>query len=512
MSTPTAPPRTPVDNTDVKLLLVGFIIIVVIFHTGLALMGHGLFRDIHLGTALHYAQTKIDLADTQIVGFNATGTPTIQELPVWQMVAGGTFKVLGTRWWGWANLVALALFLHCLFPLFKLARIYLDERSAYWTLIFFLTQPLVFTYAGEAATDGFCISIAIWFLYCATKLIRETNWQWLALAIFFGSLTALSKLPYFMTMGLAVFFLLLIENGFCVRRIVLLGMVGLAAGLCFLAWTHYTDAAQADAVFPFVDLRVKKGTTMMMWYFGDLKYRLQAGNWIRGGWRVLSSMFGSFVLIGLVIIAWGHRQGNPIARLLYWSGLITTLVFCHLILHHWHYYLMLAPASAILCAEGWRLIELRLMATQQERFRSILPAILLLFALIQGLMGMKILTTDNYPAQMAEIIRKNTSETDKLVMVGGGWGGEEFIRSGRSGLTAWNASIFDNPVNTAKLKSLGFNKLVMISESPFQNAIEVITPGKANTPRTWWRDLATVQVEGWPSIFQSDEIVIKNIP
>lgn len=505
-------PRPPA-NVDVKCLLAAFLALVVAFHLGLALKGQGLFRDIHLGTALHYAQTKIDLKDTQIVGFNATGTPTIQELPVWQMVTGGLFKIFGTHWWGWANLVSLVLFLHCLFPLFKLARMYLDERTTYWTLIFFLAQPLVFTFAGEAATDGFCISVAIWFLFCAVKLVREPGWQWLVLAVIFGSLTAVSKLPFFMAMGLTAFFLLLLENGISVKRIGLLGAVGLISGVVFLAWTHYTDAAQAGALFPYVDLRVKKGTTMMFWYFGDLKYRLQAGNWIRGGWRVLNALFGSFVLVGLAVAAWRNRPGHPVARLLCWMVLATTLVFCHLVLQHWHYYLMLAPAVAMLCAEGWALVESKFADIRCGiPPLSVLAAGLLLLSLGQGLMAMKVLTIDKYPGRMADIIRQYTTEADKLVIVGGGWGGEEFLRSGRSGLSAWDAHIFDAPADLAQLKSLGYNKLVMISESPFQNAIEVVTPGQAGKPRTWWRDQITAPVEKWPTLFQSDEIVIKEIP
>jgi hypothetical protein len=503
----------PAANTDVKYLVLIFLALVVAFHLGLAAKGHGLFRDIHLGTALHYAQTKIDLKDTQIAGFNATGTPTIQELPVWQMVAGGLFKVFGTRWWGWANLVSLVLFLHCLFPLFKLARMYLDERTAYWTLIFFLAQPLAFTFAGEAATDGFCISVAIWFLYCAVKLVREPGWQWLTLAVIFGGLTAVSKLPFFMAMGLTAFLLLLVENGFNFKKVGLLGSVGLISGLVFLAWTHYTDAAQAGALFPYVDLRVKKGTPMMFWYFGDLKYRLQAGNWIRGGWRILNALFGSFVLVGLAVVAWRNRSGHPVARLLAWMVLFTTLVFCHLVLQHWHYYLMLAPAVAMLCAEGWVLIEVKFAAARRGVLSlSALAAGLLLLSLGQGLMAMKILTIDKYPGRMADVIRQHTTETDKLVIVGGGWGGEEFLRSGRSGLSAWDAHIFDAPADLVKLKSLGYDKLVMISESPLQNAIEVVTPGQAGKPRIWWRDLITPQVENWPTLFQSDEILIKGIP
>ena len=306
---------TKPSNADLKAILCVLIALLLAFHVGSALHGHGQFRDIHLGTALHYAQTRISLADTVIVGFNATGTPTIQEFPVWQMVAGLAFKLLGP-WWGWANLVSLGLFLPCLFPLFQIARLYLDERRAWWVLIFFLAEPLVFINAGKAATDGFSLALAVWFLYCGVKLVREPGFKWLVPACACGSLVAVSKLPFFMAAGLALFFLVLWQHGFGFKRLFFLAMAGGVAGVVFLLWTHYTDARQADAVFPFVDLRVGNGTTMMFWYFGDWHYRLSAGNWIKGGWRSLTALLGSFVLAGLVALALADKKGNPVARCL----------------------------------------------------------------------------------------------------------------------------------------------------------------------------------------------------
>ena len=349
---------TKPSNGDLKTALCALIALLLVFHVGSALRGRGQFRDIHLGTALHYAQTKISLADTIIVGFNATGTPTIQEFPIWQMVAGLVFKLFGP-WWGWANLVSLALFLPCLFPLFQVARLYLDERRAWWVLIFFLAEPLVFLHAGMASTDGFSLASAVWFLYCGVKLVREPGLKWLVPACVCGSLAAVSKLPFFMATGLALFFLVLWQSGFDFKRLGFLAGAGGVAGVVFLLWTHYTDARQANALFPFVDLRVAKGTTMMFWYFGDWHFRLSAGKWIKGGWRILTGLLGSFALVGLVVLALANKKSNPAARCLLAGALLTTLVFSHLVLVHWHYYLMFAPAVSLLCAEGLAVLEMR---------------------------------------------------------------------------------------------------------------------------------------------------------
>jgi hypothetical protein len=501
---------TKPSNADLKAILCALIALTLAFHVGSALRGHGQFRDIHLGTALHYVQTKISLADTIIVGFNATGTPTIQELPVWQAAAGLAFKLLGT-WWGWGNVVSLALFLPCLYPLFQVARMYLDERRAWWVLIFFLAEPLVFINAGKAGTDGFSLAMAVWFLYCGVKLVREPGLKWLVLACACGSLTAVSKLPLFMATGLALFFLALWQSGFDFKRLGFLAAAGGVAGVVFLLWTHYTDAKQANALFPLVDLRLKN-PEMKFWYFGDWHYRLSVGNWIKGGWRNLTALLGSFALFGLVALALANKKGNPMARCLLAGALLTTLVFSHLVLVHWHYYLIFTPAVTLLCAEGLAVFEMRFAPQSTKLAFSLFVSGLLGLSLLQGLMGMRSLTYDPYPAKMADLIRVHTVPTDKLVIIGGGWGGEELFRSNRQGLSVWNAQIFNDPANYAKLKSLGYNKLVMINESPFQNAIQVINPGQADFPRKLYRDRVTPLVGKWPTVFQTEDILIKEIP
>src|SRR5580700_7185792 len=101
-----------------------------IFHLKNARSGVPMYRDQHLGAAVEYYKTKIDLLKPVIIGFNATGTPTPQELPVWQALAALAFKIMGP-WYGWANLVSLLLFCTCLYPLFNLAKIFAGERAAW---------------------------------------------------------------------------------------------------------------------------------------------------------------------------------------------------------------------------------------------------------------------------------------------------------------------------------------------------------------------------------------------
>jgi hypothetical protein len=357
------------------------------------------------------------------------------------------------------------------------------------------------------------LATCLWFLYFSLKLIREPGLKWLVPAAILGALAATFKLPFFMATGLAATFLLWQQHGMNRRRLVWLGLAGGFASVVFFLWTHYTDAAQANAEFPFVDLRVTKGPTMVFWYFGDLKYRLSPTIWFKGGFRIFTALLGSFALVGLVVLGIRNKPGNPAAKGLLLGAVVTTLIFFHLVLHHWHYYLMFAPAVAMLAAAGWVAVEAKFSPGQgRSTWLVVFGALVIGVSLGQGLLGMRGLTFDTFTPRMSALIRQHTDPADKLVIIGGGWGGEELMRSDRRGLTAWDGHIFDRPADLARLKALGFDKVVFLNESPFQNAIQIVNPGQTDIPRKRYVDALTPQVEGWPTVFQAEDILIKAIP
>ena len=199
---PDRAPANPVKAPSLRCLVVVFLGLIIAFHLGSAGLNKAFLRASHLGTALEYARGRIDLLHPIIVGFNATGTPTAQELPVWQAAAAMAFRVAHSTWYGWANLVSLLLFATCLRPFFQLARHYAGERVAWWATVLFLAQPIIIVMAGEAAADGFCLVSTIWFLFFADKMIRTGNRWAPAATAAFACLAAVLKLPFFMAAGL----------------------------------------------------------------------------------------------------------------------------------------------------------------------------------------------------------------------------------------------------------------------------------------------------------------------
>ena len=509
-----------------RALVVALFGLTVLFHLGCALGGRPIYRASYLGTALEYSRSSIDLLRPVIVGFNANGTPTIQELPLWQAAAGLVFKITRSTWYGWANLVSLVLFATCLWPLLQLTRCYVEERAAWWVLAFFVAQPLIVLMAGEAGPDGFALALSIWFLYFADRLVRGNEmWCWLPAAIF-GGLAAVSKLPFFASAGICSIFLLLLARDRRWRTWVALASVGGVATVVFFVWTAYGERMAAQAEYPYVELRLSKSEFMRYWYLGDLAYRLNPRHWIKGGWRFLHATLGTLPLIALLLPAF-FRSGNRMPKLWLLATFITTLIFTHVLLEHWHYYLMCCPPVAVLC--GLTLARLEPVFSEQilaPFLRWGLAFLVLVFATVDGLVTMKVsINLDSYPREMSAIIRKHTLPEDKLVLYTSdlNWGGEELFTSDRRGLSVIALQsgprspspkgLFDllqNPADLSRLQELGYSKLVMISESPVRYAARS-NPGSGQV-RLKYPPTISSAVDAWPVVFQSEDILIKEIP
>ena len=204
----------------------------------------------------------------------------------------------------------------------------------------------------------------------------------------------------------------------------------------------------------------------------------------------------------------------------YWflGCLVATVVFTPIILHHRHYYLMFSPAIAMLCAQAAVDFEDIVMDRFPSRRHIWIGAVTVLLglSLAQGLIGMKIVEDyDPYPDRIAALIRKYTTESDRLLVENGGWGGQQLLLTNRKGLSIWGTEFLENPANLARITELGYNKLVMISESPLLQAEQVIDPGQAGRVRVTWQTFGTKLThvaDGWKTLFQNEDVLIKVIP
>ena len=68
-----------------------------------------------------------------------------------------------------------------------------------------------------------------------------------------------------------------------------------------------------------------------------------------------------------------------------------------------------------------------------------------------------------------------------------------------------------NDDDLQRLKSLGYNKLVLLSESPVRYAVEAVNPNSTKT-RRYYPDMISPTVDAWPVVYRSADMLIKDIP
>jgi hypothetical protein len=255
--------------------------------------------------------------------------------------------------------------------------------------------------------------------------------------------------------------------------------------------------------------------------------RLSPGIWIKGGWRFLHTTLGTLPLMVLLIAALFRREHH---LLKFWllATFLTTLIFFNLVLVHWHYYLMCCPPVALLC--GATLARWEVFWTNEiprASLRTALAVLVLTGSAVEGVITMKIaLDYDQFPKQMSVLVRQYTKPDDKLIIYkcDPEWPGEVLYRAGRSGfyVPVLNGSptgqttkglydLLDNEADLQRLRSLGYNKLVLISESPVRFAVQAVDPGSQRV-RYYYPATISPSVDAWPDVYRSQDILIKEIP
>ena len=300
----------------------------------------------------------------------------------------------------------------------------------------------------------------------------------------------------------------------------------LAAGV-FLGWTNYCDAVAAQAIYPYTELRISHNPFMARWYFGDLQMRLNPRVWIKPGWRFLHATLGSLPFAVLLLAAL-FRRGNCLAKLWLLATFLTILVFTPIVLIHWHYYLMCCPAVALLCgATLARWESFWIEEIPRQWLRLPLVGVMLVFSAIDGVIAMKIaIDYDYFPQEMSALLRQYTRPEDKLIVYkcDPEWPGEVLFRSERKGLFVPTLEslpdgptkkglyeLLNNEADLRQLKSLGYNKLVLMSESPVRFAAEAVNPG-SHRKRFYYPATISPRVDAWPVVYRSEDILIKEIP
>jgi hypothetical protein len=488
------------------------VLLTVLYPVGSALMGFPPFRDIHLGTALTYMKEGVDLFHPKIVGFNANDLPAIQEFPWWQAGAAWALCLAG-GWWGAANIFSLLIFSLGIIPIYRMGKRFFGAEEAWWAVMAFLAQPIVFLYAGTASPDGMSLVAALWAYDRIRAYANHGGWTRAVIASVVAALAATLKLPFFMAAGLAVAIEVLWENFRKPAVWYRLAWVATFSAVALLLWTRYTDSWFEKALWPLVDLRVGHNPEMVFWYFGDWAYRLSPAVWIKAIWRMGNCLLGAFSL-GAVMAIGLCFPGNKEARAWLFGAALTTAVFSHLVFHHSHYYLMFSPAVALAMGAGWMWLIKKCFYCEGR----VLPLgaiglpLVILTALFQGMIGMKVVQQfDPYPKRIAKLVQDHTKKEDRLFIIGGGWGGDVLFQAKRQGLSIWNTQFLEDSANLKKARELGFTKLVVVRESPLLVALQKTNPGGADYSGEPFSRFLSPIASRWPPLYEDEQLMIREI-
>jgi hypothetical protein len=320
---------------------------------------------------------------------------------------------------------------------------------------------------------------------------------------------AVTKFPYLMTGGFAAALVLFWQRAPLKSWSLLVGAAAVAAAV-LLPWNSWCDAEIGRALFKYRPLTISENP---QWFFGDLAYRLDPANYVKAGWRALSCLWGSFVLVALTLYGLWLRPKSLGSALLI-GALVTTLVFTKLVLIHRHYYLMFSPAVALLNA--YAVCGLWQKLPNLSAIKSLLAAaavlVLLTLSLLQGLMQIEALTPDPFMKGLANIVRQQTKPDDKLLVANGGWGGDLLILADRQGLSVDSTNLAENSESLATLKELGYTYFIAASESRLLHAQQLTNPGSTDRQRTSWASYLSDVSAGWPTVYESESLVIKELP
>jgi len=122
---------------------------------------------------------------------------------------------------------------------------------------------------------------------------------WLPTTLF-ASLCAVSKLPFFMTAGITCIFHGGDQPLRSWRPWLLLAGTGMVRREFLRDGPIIRTGFHARRNIPMLKLRLAHNPFIRDWFFGDWKFRMNPGVWIKGGWRLLHATLGSLPFVVLL--------------------------------------------------------------------------------------------------------------------------------------------------------------------------------------------------------------------
>jgi hypothetical protein len=428
------------NNKKLRNILPGSLLIICILHAlwAFSLGWHNTLNDHHSFRQSQTAITAYYLKDKQF-GLDYE-TPVLgkpwsipMEVPFYQLFSARISSWTGLPLDQAGRGVATACYLLTLIPIWFLLREFRVTRPhALLVLCIFLTSPFYLFWSRafliESSVLLFCYSYLALVIYGTSRKSRTL----LVAGILFGTIAGLAKVTTWLPF-------LLIVSLWCVRDWLLLpfflpkwkairskaGILMAVCGIPFLIsviWIRYTNH-----IISMNPLGIYNDSKHLReWIFGTLDQKLSPAVWEQILARTFT-LFGlpvpawSIILLAMLAVTLTRRRGVETVCCLV-LFLLSPLVFTNL--HFIHDYYMNANGLFLIAAVVFGILALLEGVTLRSKFCG---WILLLFTLYSGVTGY----ADMYQPiqkmpnseilQLADYIKKNTSENSVLMILGSDW-------------------------------------------------------------------------------------------
>jgi 4-amino-4-deoxy-L-arabinose transferase-like glycosyltransferase len=360
------------------------------------------------------------------------------EFPFYQWVSAFLSNLFNLDFGVAGRLVSTGFFLVTALGLYKLVSFLVGEFAAIVSLPIFLFSSFGIQWGSAVLIEWSATAFLIWGIYFLFKHVEKNKAIsfWLASSVIFLSLASLIKVtstvPWLFGMVLY-----LVLKDFSLEKIKLqsIWILGLAVSYfpTFL-WNSYADRVKSQN--PFTEWLTSENLTT--WNFGTLGQRLDPETWFNILRTVDQTILGSTVLFFSFVSLYIFINGSHKKEFLLFSGIVALapIFFVNLYLAHMYYLSAIYPAIVAVIAVV--LTESMSKAQNlQYKLMLILPMLMILFLGYVSDLGrfyIKNFRTDNGIPAASTLIKENTSEDSKIIIMGCDWDPHTLYFAERKGL------------------------------------------------------------------------------
>ena len=310
------------------------------------------------------------------------------------------------------RLVFFLFFLGAVLFFYKIVDLVASKKTAQVASLIFLFIPLSLFFSRAVHIDFTALFFVHAGIYWLMKGYQKKNFGHLLIASLMCTLAILIKVPYLFYFSIPVIWFVWKEKRLkYFLKTFFLYLIPLG---CFALWQYHSHSLNSSAPDWEYVIGYRKFDDNSLWYFGDLKQRLSAENWLLLGERMHSEILGwTGLALGVFGLIMSIIRKHWFSILWLAGTFVYVLIFFNLNVVHNYYQIPFVSISAVFIAVG--ILQVGVWLKKWKQFTIIL--LCLLFAgesIYYSEANYYIVQTEQI--EIGELIKTNTNQND-LVMI-----------------------------------------------------------------------------------------------